>query len=79
MQALKGVYLTLDMGSQMSPEIIHGIVIMGIVVLSFVNKLFPKRHPKEKHFMCSVTARFRPKPNAPLKRGYLQDQVLLPS
>jgi hypothetical protein len=41
------------MGSQMSPEIIFGIILAGIVVLSFVSKLIPKRQPKEKHFKCS--------------------------
>lgn len=37
----------------MSPELIFGIVIAGVVVLSFVGKLLPKRQPKEKHFKCS--------------------------
>jgi hypothetical protein len=39
--------------SHISPELIFGILIAGIVVLSFVGKLMPKRRPKEKNFKCS--------------------------
>jgi len=37
----------------MSPEVIFGIVIAGIIALSFVSRLLPKRQPKEKHFKCA--------------------------
>ena len=37
----------------MSPEVIVGVVIAGVVVLSLVGKLLPKRQPKEKHFKCA--------------------------
>ena len=40
------------MGIEISPEIIFGIVIAGIVVFTFVSKLFSKRQPKEKQFKC---------------------------
>jgi hypothetical protein len=39
--------------SRMSPEVIAGILIAGIVFLSVVGKLLPKRRPKEDHFKCS--------------------------
>jgi len=37
----------------MSPELIFGAVIVGVVVLSLVGKLMPKRQPKEAHFKCA--------------------------
>jgi len=37
----------------MSLEVIFGIAIAGVIALSFVSKLLPKRQPKEKHFKCS--------------------------
>ncbi len=37
----------------MSPELIIGAVIVGVVVLSLVGKLMPKRQPKESHFKCA--------------------------
>jgi hypothetical protein len=37
----------------MSPEVIIGVVVAGVIVLSFVGKLLPKRQPKEKHFKCA--------------------------
>lgn len=37
----------------MSPEIIIGSVVAGIVVLVLVGKLLPKPQPKEKHFKCA--------------------------
>lgn len=37
----------------MSPEYIIGAVVVGVVVLSLIGKLVPKRQPKEKHFKCS--------------------------
>ena len=37
----------------MSPEVIIGAVIVGVVVLSFIGKLLPKRQPKETHFKCA--------------------------
>lgn len=37
----------------MSPEVIVGFVVAGIIVLSFVGKLLPKRKPKESHFKCA--------------------------
>lgn len=37
----------------MSPEIIVGIVVAGVIALSLVGKLLPKRQPKETYFKCS--------------------------
>jgi DNA-directed RNA polymerase subunit RPC12/RpoP len=37
----------------MSPETIIGIVVAGVVALSLIGKLLPKRQPKETHFKCS--------------------------
>jgi hypothetical protein len=37
----------------MSPELIIGSVLVGVVVLSLVGKLVPKRQPKESHFKCA--------------------------
>ena len=37
----------------MSPELIIGAVIAGIVVWYFVAKLMPKRQPKETYFKCA--------------------------
>jgi hypothetical protein len=37
----------------MPPEIIVGAVIVGVIVLFFLGKLFPKRQPKETHFKCA--------------------------
>jgi hypothetical protein len=37
----------------MSPEVIFGIIIASVIVLSFLGKLLPKRQPKEKHFKCA--------------------------
>ena len=45
--------LALGITNQMSPELIIGAVIVGVVVLSFVGKLLPKRQPKETHFKCA--------------------------
>lgn len=42
----------LDMGSPVSPEVIFGIIIAGVIVLSFLSKLLPRHQPKEKHFKC---------------------------
>ena len=44
----------------MSPEIIIGVVIAGIVVLTFVSKLLPKSQPKAKQFKCSRCGVFSP-------------------
>ena len=44
----------------MSPEIIIGAVIAGIVVLTFVSKLFPKGQPKAKQFKCARCGTFSP-------------------
>jgi hypothetical protein len=44
----------------MSPEIIIGIGIAGIVLLTLVGKLFPKSQPKEKQFKCSRCGTFSP-------------------
>ncbi|MBU0593093.1 MAG: hypothetical protein KKH74_05060 [Gammaproteobacteria bacterium] len=44
----------------MSPEIIIGIGIAGIVLLTFVGKLLPKSQPKEKQFKCSRCGTFSP-------------------
>ena len=44
---------TLGMGNALSPEVIIGAVIAGIVVLSLLGKLLPKRRPKESHFKCA--------------------------
>jgi len=43
----------LGMGSQISPEVIFGVIITGAIVLSFLSKLLPRRQPKEKHFKCA--------------------------
>ncbi len=37
----------------MSPEVIIGIIIAGVMALSLVSKLLPKRQPKETRFKCS--------------------------
>ena len=37
----------------MSPELVIVAVIVGVVVLSFVGKLLPKREPKETYFKCA--------------------------
>lgn len=37
----------------MSLEEIIGVVIVGVIVLSFVGKFLPKRQPQEKYFKCS--------------------------
>ncbi|WP_157203508.1 MULTISPECIES: hypothetical protein [Methylomicrobium] len=37
----------------MSSEAIFGVIIAGVIVLSFVSKLLPKRQPKEKSFKCA--------------------------
>jgi hypothetical protein len=37
----------------MSLEAIFGIIIAGVIVLSFVSRLLPKRQPKEKTFKCT--------------------------
>lgn len=37
----------------MSPEVIIGVVIAGIVALSLLGKILPKRRPKESHFKCA--------------------------
>ena len=37
----------------MSPEVIIGIVVAGVIALSLVGKLLPKRQPKETRFKCS--------------------------
>lgn len=37
----------------MSSETIFGIIIAGIIVLSFVGRFLPKRGPKEKNFKCA--------------------------
>ena len=44
----------------MSPEIIIGIAIASIVVLTFVSKLLPKSSPKEKQFKCLRCGTFSP-------------------
>jgi hypothetical protein len=36
-----------------SLEEIIGVVIVGIIVVSFLGRLSPKRRPKEKYFKCS--------------------------
>jgi hypothetical protein len=41
------------MENPMAPEVIVGVVIAGVVVLSLVGKLLPKRQPKETHFKCA--------------------------
>lgn len=42
----------------MSLEVTLGIVVIGIIVLSFLLGLLPKREPKEKHFNCSRCGAF---------------------
>lgn len=42
----------------MSLEVILGIVVVGIIVLSFLLGLLPKREPKEKYFNCSRCGEF---------------------
>jgi len=37
----------------MSSEAIFGVIIAGIIVLSLVGRLIPKRQPKEKSFKCA--------------------------
>jgi hypothetical protein len=37
----------------MSAETIIGIVVAGVIALSLIYKLLPKRQPKETHFKCS--------------------------
>jgi hypothetical protein len=37
----------------MSPELIFGIVVVAVIVLSLIGRLFPKPQPKEKHFQCA--------------------------
>lgn len=37
----------------MSLEAIFGIIIAGVIVISFVSRLLPKRQPKEKTFKCT--------------------------
>jgi hypothetical protein len=37
----------------MSPDVLIGAVVAGIIVLSFLGKLLAKRQPKEKHFKCA--------------------------
>ena len=37
----------------MSPETIIGIVVAGVIALSLIGKLLPKRQPKEMHFKCA--------------------------
>ena len=51
---------SLDMESQMSQETIFGIVIVGVVVLSFLSRLIPKRQPKAKQFKCSRCGKISP-------------------
>jgi hypothetical protein len=37
----------------MSLKAIFGIIIAGVIVLSFVSRLLPKRRPKETNFKCA--------------------------
>lgn len=37
----------------MSPEMIFGIVVAGVIALTLLGKLLPKRQPKEKRFKCA--------------------------
>jgi hypothetical protein len=37
----------------MSPEVIVGVAIASLVVLSLIGKLLPTRKPKEKYFKCA--------------------------
>jgi len=37
----------------MTPEVIIGIVVVGVIALSLVGKLMPEREPKETYFKCS--------------------------
>jgi len=46
--------------SHISPEVIFGILIVGMVVLTFVGRLLPKSRPKEKNFKCSRCRTFSP-------------------
>ena len=37
----------------MSPEVVIAAVIAGVIVLSLLAKLLPRRRPKETHFKCA--------------------------
>lgn len=37
----------------MSPELVVVAIIVGILVVSLIGKLLPKRQPKETHFKCA--------------------------
>lgn len=53
----------------MSSEAIFGIIIAGVIILSFVSRLLPKRQPRRKILSAHVAVQFHIIRNVPLRYG----------